>query len=155
MTKKNILIILLVSCFLTIMAIAVFGKEADHGNRIKVTGLQIRNDEDQEITDINDSYWEEKLVTLESSTSFTGYSYFFSVAVLPENATDLSLDYKIILGQDYATLTMLRQELNIYYFKIDFNSQESCKLEFTTNINEKKTDYLYFVWKGVSNSDEI
>ena len=65
MTKKNILIILLVSCFLTIMAIAVFGKKADHGDRIKVTGLQIRNDEDQEITDINDSYWEEKLVTLE------------------------------------------------------------------------------------------
>jgi hypothetical protein len=130
---------------------------SDTGDNIKVTAIEIRNSDDEIIDDINDSYWEEKKVTLEASTSFESYTYLFSVAIMPENASNLSLFYNVIVGKGYTQLTQLKQEGNVYYFKIVFTKQDICKIEFSSNSidSTKQTEYLYFVWEGAQNGDEI
>lgn len=159
MTKKNIILILLVACFLTIMAVAIWGKEPEVSSRVPVSGLQIRDENDETITKINESTaWKEKIITLQREKDFSGYTYYFSVEILPENATNVSLDYEISLGSDYVTLTKIEQETqtNIHYFKIDFLEQENCRISFKTNKEDtRKTDYLLFAWEGEIGGGEI
>lgn len=159
MTKKNIILILLVSCFLTIMAVAIWGKEPEQSSRIPVTGLQIRDENDEVITKINDSTaWKEKIITLQREENFESLIYYFSVEVLPENATNVSLDYEISLGEDSVILTKIESEtqINIHYFKIEFLKQENCRLSFKTNKEDtRKTDYLLFAWEGEIGGGQI
>ena len=159
MTKKNIILILLVSCFLTIMAIAIWGKEPEQSSRVPVTGMQIRDENDEVITTINESTaWKEKNITLQREKDFVSYIYYFSVEILPENATNTSLDYEISLGSDFVVLTKIETEdsTNIHYFKIEFLEQENCRISFKTNKEDtRKTEYLLFTWEGEIGGGEI
>ena len=159
MTKKNIILILLVSCFLTIMAIAIWGKEPEQSSRVPVTGMQIRDENDEVITTINESTaWKEKNITLQREKDFVSYIYYFSVEILPENATNTSLDYEISLGSDFVVLTKIETEdsTNIHYFKIEFLEQENCRISFKTNTEDtRKTEYLLFTWEGEIGGGEI
>lgn len=159
MTKKNIILILLVSCFLTIMAIAVWGKEPEQSSRVPVTGLQIRDENEEVITTINENTaWKEKMITLQREKDFESFVYYFSVEILPENATNVSLDYEVSLGEEFVTLTKIESETqtNIHYFKIEFLEQENCRISFKTNKEDtRKTDYLLFAWEGEIGGGEI
>lgn len=159
MTKKNIVLLLVIVCFLAVMCISIWGKQPEIPSRVPVSSIVILNNEGNEITDVNqNSNRKEKMVSIERSDEYTEenpFTYNFSVKVLPDNAADVSLNYEILKGEDIITITQ-ETENNIHYFTVTFKEQDECNIKFTTNkIDTVKTDYLLFTWTGNQDGGEI
>lgn len=171
MNKKNIILILLLSCFLTIMAMSVWGKKPELSNRIPVETITIYDTNSEKVTKVNESARQEKIINIERSSSEVTYTFY--VEITPDNATDLSLNYKVQVGGDKATLTEITYEdwltshnkvkredevspAHIHYFSIKFIKQELVRIYFTSNSTDTiQKDYLMFVWTGSNDSEEI
>lgn len=159
MTKKNIILILVIVCFLTVMAISVWGKLPELSSRVPVTGLIILDSEGNEITEINEnSNRKEKVVSTERSSEYTEdnpFVYEFTVKVTPDDVTDASLTYEIIKGEDVVTVEQTTNG-NIHSFKVTFKELSECNIKFSTNKTDTtQIDYLLFTWTGRESGGDI
>ena len=163
MNKKNVILILIIVCFLTVMLISTWGAVAEKGSRVQVKDIKICDRFDEEITTINSNTNEEKKML--TFTREDDYSeklvYDFSVVILPENATDLSLQYEFRDVNNGSHVELVKHEINeeeknIHRFTITFNEQEDCELWFVTNRKDGSIqDYLQFVWIGSQDGGDI
>jgi len=179
MSKKNIVLILVLACFLTIMSISIWGKLPELSSRIPVTEIQINDSNNQLITDINDSSLKEKKVTLNGNDykDQDVVDYYFSVCVLPSNATELAVTYSILDNnyEEYVSIneidyqswcsnqkkevpleTDIQEHVNYHFYKLTFTKKNSCTIKFQTNKTDvMKTDYLKVVWNISNEGGEI
>lgn len=159
MTKKNTILILVIICFLTVMAISIWGKKPELSSRVPVTGMIIYDNEGNEITEINEnSNRKEKLVTNERSSDYTEdnpFVYEFSVKVTPDDVTDASLNYEVIKGSEIVTVEQTTNG-NIHSFKVTFSELSECNIKFSTNKTDTtQIDYLLFIWTGSEDGGNI
>ena len=159
MTKKNTILILVIICFLTVMAISIWGKKPELSSRVPVTGMVIYDNEGNEITEINEnSNRKEKLVTNERSSDYTEdnpFVYEFSVKVTPDDVTDASLNYEVIKGSEIVTVEQTTNG-NIHSFKVTFSELSECNIKFSTNKTDTtQIDYLLFIWTGSEDGGNI
>lgn len=159
MTKKNTILILVIICFLTVMAISIWGKKPELSSRVPVTGMVIYDNEGNEITEINEnSNRKEKLVTNERSSDYTEdnpFVYEFSVKVTPDDVTDASLNYEVIKGSEIVTVEQTTNG-NIHSFKVTFSELSECNIKFSTNKTDTtQIDYLLFIWTGGEDGGNI
>lgn len=159
MTKKNTILILVIICFLTVMAISIWGKKPELSSRVPVTGMIICDNEGNEITEINEnSNRKEKLVTNERSSDYTEdnpFVYEFSVKVTPDDVTDASLNYEVIKGSEIVTVEQTTNG-NIHSFKVTFSELSECNIKFSTNKTDTtQIDYLLFIWTGSEDGGNI
>lgn len=159
MTKKNTILILVIICFLTVMAISIWGKKPELSSRVPVTGMIIYDNEGNEITEINEnSNRKEKLVTNERSSDYTEdnpFVYEFSVKVTPDDVTDASLNYEVIKGSEIVTVEQTTNG-NIHSFKVTFSELSECNIKFSTNKTDTtQIDYLLFTWTGSEDGGNI
>lgn len=159
MTKKNTILILVIICFLTVMAISIWGKKPELSSRVPVTGMVICDNEGNEITEINEnSNRKEKLVTNERSSDYTEdnpFVYEFSVKVTPDDVTDASLNYEVIKGSEIVTVEQTTNG-NIHSFKVTFSELSECNIKFSTNKTDTtQIDYLLFTWTGSEDGGNI
>lgn len=159
MTKKNTILILVIICFLTVMAISIWGKKPELSSRVPVTGMVIYDNEGNEITEINEnSNRKEKLVTNERSSDYTEdnpFVYEFSVKVTPDDVTDASLNYEVIKGSEIVTVEQTTDG-NIHSFKVTFSELSECNIKFSTNKTDTtQIDYLLFTWTGSEDGGNI
>ena len=159
MTKKNTILILVIICFLTVMAISIWGKKPELSSRVPVTGMVIYDNEGNEITEINEnSNRKEKLVTNERSSDYTEdnpFVYEFSVKVTPDDVTDASLNYEVIKGSEIVTVEQTTNG-NIHSFKVTFSELSECNIKYSTNKTDTtQIDYLLFTWTGSEDGGNI
>ena len=159
MTKKNIVLLLVIVCFLAVMCISIWGKQPELDSRVPVTDLIICTMDGEAITDINEnSGRKEKMVTTEHSTEYTEenpFTYEFLVKVMPENATDVSLEYEIFKGEEVVTVTQ-STEGNVHHFVVTFSEQSEAIIKFTTNKKDTvKSDYILFTWTGSDSGGDV
>lgn len=159
MTKKNIILLLVMICFLTVMAISIWGKDPELSSKIEVESITICDEEGDEITEvIENPNLTQKKITVEKSDEYTEenpYVCNFSVKVNPADATDLSLVYEVLKGEEIVEIVQTQEE-NIHYFAITFKAQEDCQIRFkATGSSVHKTDLIYISWIGSEDGGNI
>ena len=141
MTKKNIILILVIVCFLTIMSMSIWGKQPEIPTSVAVTELVIYDSEDNLVTektkngnykidvDVGDDFNQEDPQT-----------YTFSVVVLPENATNLDISYEVRTSNfdKIASIEKLESDSNKHTFIITFTEEYfdepyTINIDFTSN----------------------
>ena len=174
MTKKNIVLVLILSIFFTVMAISVWGKNPEPSNKIPADSMVFYDEAGQEITTINEhSMDREKIVKLNVDED-EEVTFCFSCDILPENTTDPYLSYKFVYGEGEIEELILPdsyrpvdskstgsssvepQHSTHYHFVITFgvDQQTSAKLKFTYNTQSvTKNEYLLFTWSEVHEDD--
>lgn len=168
MSKKNIILVLVITIFFTIMAMALWGKEADP-SVIGAESITFFNNLNQEITQVNQTA-ANKPHQVDLTTDITEYT--FSVQINPANTTRTGLDYLVVDGAKNCTLTEVVEELdpitveekleseiphsNIYKFHIAFDNADIVKIKFTFNKGGvSKETYLQFVLTEVHHGGDI
>ena len=140
MTKKNIILILVIVCFLTIMVISIFGKQPELPQYVGVQELIVYNQNNDLVTektnngnlkitiDVGQDYNQEKPQT-----------YTFSVAVLPEDATSLDIVYTIRTNgyEEIASFEKVESDTNKHNFVVTFKEKyfekpQNINIDFTS-----------------------
>lgn len=124
MTKKNIILILVIVCFLTVMAISIWGKQPEVSTTVNVSELVIYNQENELVTDTTK---DGKTLKIEVDVgdeynAEAPQTYTFTVAVLPENATSTDITYEIRTSdyEKYASIEKLESTSNKHTFVVTF-----------------------------------
>lgn len=163
MTKKTVTLILIFTIFLSVIAMAVWGKVPEANTDVAVTSMVFYDEKGDIVTDINESDYQEKKITIDGKKDET-ISYTFTVVLLPENATDLRIEYTLDSGD--ASIELLPYEPqdgsneathNYYTYRITFQKQSVTVLSFVSNFSSTKwiRDYLMFTFTGEGFSDDI
>lgn len=97
MTKKSIVVVLLICSFFTVMVISIWGKNPDPSSSIAATAIKFYDKDGVEITEENSSADKEKLVTLNKDKD-NDVIYTFTCELLPAETTETKLEYKIAYG---------------------------------------------------------
>lgn len=98
MNKKNIVLILILTIFLSVMVISVLGKQPEDKNRVDATSIVFYDENGEVITNVDeDSPNKDKVITIQGNeTDKDNVIYNFSVELLPVETTDDSLDYTVL-----------------------------------------------------------
>ena len=108
MNKKNIVLILIITIFLSVMVMSVLGKVPDDKNRVDAESIVYYNQSGEVISDfVEDSINKYTVVTFdykEGDTNIIEYNY--SLELLPIETTDDSLEYSFLDG-DSSTMEEL------------------------------------------------
>ena len=164
MTKKTVTLILLFTIFLSVIAMAVWGKVPEASTEVAVTNIVFYDEKGDEVTTLNDSDNKEKKITIQRQEETI--TYHFRVVLLPENATDLTLEYTLDTGEAEVELLVYEPQNeestseaphNYYDYKITFQKQSVTILSFVSNFSSTRRikDYLMFAFEGDGFSDDI
>lgn len=156
MNKKNIVLILILTVFLSIMAISVWGKVPDPNGNIEATSITFYDKDNNEITNTTDTRDKEKIIEIliEDDDRHT-IIYNFSLVLGPENTTDRDVYVTVNYGEVALKETTVNETDDKGYsitpikhtYEATFlpEQQENLKLDFTFNKKGvTKHDYLLF-----------
>ena len=141
MTKKNIILILVMVCFLTIMAISIWGKNPELPTNVNVTELVIYNQENALVTEkTNNGNYKIEIDVGDDYVAEDPQTYTFTVVVLPENATSLDINYEIRTSDfdEIASIEKLESDSNKHTFVITF-TEEYFERPYNINIDFTST----------------
>ena len=173
MSKKNIVLVLILCIFFTVMSISLWGKNPEGGTVIQAESIIFYNNVGEVITEEHSEELHEKVIHLtKDGDNPQDISYDFSLDINPENTTDPELTY--VFGKGEATITEVikpdsyKPSTSIstqgtseggdpvhtvhYHFHIEFTieEQELTQINFTFNKKTKsKQAYLMFKWTEV------
>lgn len=168
MNKKNIVLILIITIFLSVMVMSVLGKESDDENRIDATGLVIYDQEGNEVTTVvQDSPNNDKAITIKADPENTDdIVYNFSIELLPADTTDASLQYTVFAEGVPPTMEEIfpnqertadeeeepvKEVQRFHYYKMTFayDQRAQMSIRFKFNFGEGGTanyEYLRFLF---------
>lgn len=165
MNKKNILLILILTVFFSVMIISTIGNEAVIKSNVYEEDLVFYDNNGAKVERVDqESGNEEKIIEIEASDlDKSDIVYRFSVEILPENVTENELDY-FVDGTDAVMKEInpdaeavaegegAAQSINRFrYYEITFDYYQ----RFVTTVNfklnakkedKKKTVYLRFIF---------
>lgn len=162
MSKKNIVIILIITIVLSVMALSVWGKASEDSKRTDATNLIMydRNNSVIELVD-EESPDKEKLIDISANDEdFNKIAYQFSVEIMPKNTTDFDVSATIV-SQNKPELNELPQpektdeedpdhnakRTHIYQIIFDYEQRSVTKIEFKFNKGGVSiTEYLKFTF---------
>lgn len=162
MSKKNIVIILIITIVLSVMALSVWGKASEDSKRIDATNL-IMYDKNNAVIELVDeeSVDKEKLIDISANDEdFNKIAYQFSVEIKPEDTTDFDISATII-SQNKPELEEVPQQekseeedpdhvskrTHTYQIIFDYDQRSVTKIEFKFNKGGVSiTDYLKFTF---------
>ena len=102
MNKKNIILILIISIFLSVMIISVLGKVPDDKNRIDATSIVFYNQSGEVIEDVDeDSQNKDRLLNFKGKdTDKDDFVYTFHIEILPIETTDGGVDADLMSNKE-------------------------------------------------------
>lgn len=173
MNKKNIILILIFTIFISVMIMSTVGKNPDESSSIPATELVFYNENNDVIENIEEGLDQAKLIELEETEETI--EYVFTVEILPIDTTQTNLSFDVVVGD--CTITEIEQEGQgskfidegkpsertetvKYKYKAVFtvDQQTPCKIKFTFNGGKggaKKQDYLKFIFKPKQHDQDI
>lgn len=164
MTKKNIILILVIVCFLTIMTMSIWGKQPEIPPSTPVSELVIFDNENELVTEkSNNGNYKIEVDVGDKFDKENPQTYVFTIAVLPEDATSLDITYEI-RTQDYENLASIeKQEADgnkhkfVITFKEDyFKKPENINIDFySTGSGTRRYAYLTLVSTIKADGGEI
>lgn len=97
MNKKNIILILILTIFLSVMVISILGKVPEDKNRVDAESIVFYNESGQVIEDVDEeSQNKDRVITIKGNdTDKDNVVYNFSIELLPVETTDDSVDYTV------------------------------------------------------------
>jgi len=97
MNKKNIVLILILTIFLSVMVISVLGKAPEDKNRVDAQYMVIYDQSGEVVTDYDEeSQNKDRIITIKAlDTDKKDILYDFSVELFPIETTDDTIDYAV------------------------------------------------------------
>ena len=140
MTKKNIILLLVMVCFLTMMAMSIWGKEPELPQYVGVQELAVYNQNNDLVTEkTNNGNFK---ITVDVGQDFNQedpQTYTFSVAVLPEDASSLDIVYTVRTTdyEEIASIEKLESDTNKHTFVVTFKEKyfdknQNINIDFTS-----------------------
>lgn len=155
MTKKNIILVLVIVCFLTIMVISIWGKQPELPQYIGVKELVVYNQNSEMVTEKTNNG--NLIIEVDVGQDYNQedpQTYTFSVAVLPEDATSLDIVYTIRTAdyEEIATIEKLDTDSNKHTFVVTFTEKyferaQNINIDFTSTGNGT-TRFAYLTLKS-------
>lgn len=159
MSKKNIVLILIITAIFSVMALSLWGKESDIGNRTDASSICFRDESGNILSTKEESTDDVTLVTMEvSEDDSSDIIYTFSLEILPEQTTDNSLSYVVLNSHakvEEINLTITDSETTeqasvnrFHTYKVTFTDTDRgiTRIRFTFNKGgNPKLAYLKFV----------
>lgn len=132
MSKKNIVLILIITAIFSVMALSLWGKESETGNRTDATAIRFTDEAGNVISTKEESVDDITLVSMEvSETDPKDIIYTFTLEILPVETTDDSLSYVVLNSnakvEELATPTPVNEEGE----EVKVNRFHSYKVTFT------------------------
>lgn len=167
MNKKNIVLILILTMFLSVMVISIWGKVPEKSGRIDATSITFYDINGVEVTRESESMDKEKVIEFEvEDKDRVDINYKFSLVLGPEDTTDTDVYPEIKYGEctfvETTEKVPSKDETLVmplkHTYDISFTCEEqdsATKIEF--NYNKKgvtKRAYLIFQFK-IHRSDII
>lgn len=163
MSKKNIVLILIITAIFSIMALSLWGKAAESGNRTDATAICFRDADGNILNEKEESLDDVTVVNIETSdTNHDDIIYKFSVEILPDTTTDDSLVY-LVLNSDakFEEITVPSSEETVinrfhtYQFTFSEQQRDLTTVRFTYNTGgNPKLAYLKITWT-IKHSQDI
>ena len=140
MTKKNIILILVIVCFLTIMVMSIWGKQPELPQYTAVNELVVYNINNELVTEkTNNGNYKIEVDVGEEYNSEDPQTYTFTVVVLPEDATSLDIVYTVRTTgyEEYASIEKLESDSNKHTFVVTFKEKyfdgpQNINIDFTS-----------------------
>ena len=177
MSKKTVTLILIFAIFFSVIAMAVWGKVPEVSGDIYVSEIIFFDADGHQVAETNDGDLQEKKIVLERDSENT-VTYTFQVMLLPADATDVSIEWKLEMGEatldkiDYIDNIVFEtsgdntssneeevkdEHRNVHSYRITFTDQNVTSLSFTSNLSGTRVvkDYLMFVFEGSSHEGHI
>ena len=162
MTKKNIILILVIVCFLTIMVMSIWGKQAELPQYTAVKELVVYNHNNELVTEkTNNGNYKIEVDVGQEFDEENPQTYTFSVVVLPEDATSLDIVYTVRTTgyEEYASIEKLDSESNKHTFVVTFKEEyfegpKNINIDFTSTGNGT-TRFAYLTLISVIEEKDI
>ena len=126
MTKKNIILVLVIVCFLTIMVMSIWGKQPELPQYTSVKELVVYNHNNELVTEkTNNGNYIVEVDVGQDYNAEEPQTYTFSVLVLPEDATSLDIVYTVRTSDfdEFASIEQLESNSNKHTFVITFKEK--------------------------------
>ena len=165
MTKKNIVLILILAIFFSVMVISVWGKNPEPTGVVPATEIIFYDKDNEEVTEINNTQDHERIIPAIDKNE-SGVTYNFSLNIKPENTTDTKVNYYFTYGGG-TMVEIIKDDSfvpaknpsdppihsTVYYYSISFTYEEQNKntkidFEFNKVGGSTKHAYLLFRWKA-------
>lgn len=141
MNKKIIVVFLFTFCVIATIAISVWGKIPDGGNRNAVESIEIIDKStDSDKCNLNEDG--EKIILLKRGTT----TYKIEYVITPSDATELNVYFVIINGDNNATID---DEGNV-----TFKNEAGITVKVYSNLTDGKSDTVTIDFTGEVTSDD-
>lgn len=153
MSKKNIFLILIVSIFLSILAISVWGKNAEISGKVPASQITLYDENKQEITkERPNTDGQYKVVEIKEDKT-KSITYTFSALLGPENTTDpdLYVYFDNIKVESAPSLN----EVNIEEHKKIVDEKEVHTLEYDYEITFSETQQVLTILRFEFNTKDV
>ena len=156
MTKKNIILVLFIVSFLTIMAMSIWGKQPELPQYTAVKELVVYNHNNDLVTEKtnNGNY----IIEVDVGQDFNKenpQTYTFSIVVFPEDATSLDIVYTIRTSDfdEFASIEKLESNSNKHTFVITFKEEyfegpKNINIDFAST-GSGTTRFAYLTLKSI------